>query len=66
MMENEQEDMNKEPVKPVSSGLDDWNDRLDENIEGENSADPEADEKARIYSENSGSGDQSDDNENAG
>jgi len=60
-MENQEEKINKEPVKSNSEGLDNWNDRLDQNLEGENSADPQADEKARLYSEKSGSGDQSDD-----
>lgn len=59
-MENQHEETNKEPIKSNAEGLDNWNDRLDENLEGENAADPEADEKARQYSEDSGSGDQSD------
>jgi hypothetical protein len=59
-MENQQEENNKQPVKPEPTGLDNWNDRLDENLESENSADPEADEKARVFSAEEGSGDQSD------
>jgi len=60
-MENQQEENTKEVLKPNPGGLDDWNDRIDQNLESENAADPEADEKARLYSEQSGSGDQSDD-----
>ena len=47
------------PEKP-KTGLDDWNDRLDENLEPETEGDEQADENARYYSENEGSGDQSD------
>ena len=59
-MENQEEKTTKEPVKSNSEGLDNWNERLDQNLENENTGDPEADEKARLYSEESGSGDQSD------
>lgn len=44
-----------------ATGLDHWNDRLDTNLENENSGDVHADEKARAYSAEQGSGDQSDD-----
>jgi len=42
------------------NGLDSWNERLDENLENEDHADLSADEKAKRYSANKGSGDQSD------
>ena len=47
-------------VKPDHTGLDNWNDRLDENLEKEETSDPIADEKAEKYSAEKGSGDQSD------
>lgn len=56
-MENQK---NNEPVKQNPDGLDQWNDRLDENLESEQTGDADADEKAREYSEEKGSGDQSD------
>lgn len=56
-MENQK---NNEPVKQNPDGLDQWNDRLDENMETEQTGDVDADEKAREYSEEKGSGDQSD------
>lgn len=56
-MENQK---NSEPVKPNPDGLDQWNDRLDENLESEQTGDIDADEKAREYAEQKGSGDQSD------
>ena len=56
-MENQK---NNEPVKSNPDGLDQWNDRLDENLESEQTGDVDADEKAREYSEEKGSGDQSD------
>ena len=43
-------------------GLDNWNDRLDHNLETEHEGDELADENAREYSEKHGSGDQSDEN----
>jgi len=46
---------------PEKTNLDEWNDRLDENMEPEEAGDEEADEKAADYSERNGSGDQSDD-----
>nr|WP_294870710.1 hypothetical protein [uncultured Pedobacter sp.] len=42
------------------TGLDEWNDRLDENCENEHEGNELADEKARDYSYKAGSGDQSD------
>ncbi len=47
---------------PDHKGLDNWNDRLDENLENEETSDPIADEKAEKYSAENGSGDQSDKN----
>lgn len=44
-------------------GLDKWNDRLDHNLENEHEGDEIADEQARNYSEQYGSGDQSDKNQ---
>lgn len=41
-------------------GLDKWNDRLDHNLENEHEGNEVADEQARNYSEQYGSGDQSD------
>jgi hypothetical protein len=46
--------------KPEHSGLDDWNERLDENLEPEKGGDEEADDNARDFSNENGSGDQSD------
>jgi hypothetical protein len=46
--------------KPKHSRLDDWNERLDENLEPEKGGDEEADENARDFSNENGSGDQSD------
>lgn len=45
------------------SGLDQWNDRLDENLEPENHNDVVADERAKEFSEKEGSGDQSDESD---
>lgn len=42
------------------TGLDEWNDRLDQNFENEHEGNELADEKARDYSYRVGSGDQSD------
>jgi hypothetical protein len=50
----------KAPSKGDSEGIDNWNDRLDENLEPTDTGDPEADEKAKRFSEQNGSGDQSD------
>lgn len=49
-------------AQPDHTGLDNWNDRLDENLENEETSDPIADEKAEKYSAENGSGDQSDEN----
>jgi len=64
-MENQKQDLNKsnfteENIKHPDQGPDNWNDRLDENLEPEASNDTEADEKAKDFSEKYGSGDQSD------
>lgn len=42
------------------TGLDNWNDRLDQNFETEHEGNELADERARDYSYKAGSGDQSD------
>lgn len=55
-MENQQ----TEPKEQQKEGIDQWNDRLDENLEKEETNDTAADEKARSYSNENGSGDQSD------
>lgn len=44
-----------------NKGLDDWNKRLDRNLESEKQGDENADIRAEIYSYEEGSGDQSDD-----
>lgn len=49
-------------AQPVQKGINNWNDRLDENLEDEEKNDPIADEKAEKYSVEKGSGDQSDEN----
>jgi len=54
---NKSESVNKKPAH----GLDNWNDRLDENLEPEGHNDPVADENAKDFSERQGSGNQSDD-----
>jgi len=59
-MEQEKKDTEKESVSPNAEGINSWNDRLDENLEPEQTADLDADEKARNYSATEGSGDQSD------
>lgn len=64
-MENQKHDMPKadfteKNAKHPEQGLDDWNERLDENLEPEAHNDIEADEKAKDFSEKYGSGDQSD------
>lgn len=57
---------NKEYSKTKSEnsdqGIDNWNDRLDQNLESENHNDVSADEKAEDFSKKFGSGDQSDEN----
>jgi hypothetical protein len=60
-MENQNNNPENDQVKP--DGLDQWNDRLDENLENEKEGDVTADEKAREFSEQQGSGDQSDEGE---
>ncbi|MET1057114.1 MAG: hypothetical protein ABWY16_17515 [Pedobacter sp.] len=60
-MENQNNKTEKDQVKP--DGIDQWNDRLDENLEPEKEGDVTADEKAREFSEKEGSGDQSDEGE---
>jgi len=58
----ENQNINPEPthVKPDSDGLNKWNDRLDQNLESEKEGNEIADENAREYSTEHGSGDQSD------
>lgn len=56
----ENDNLLKEHSHP--DGLDNWNDRLDHNLETEHEGDEAADENARDYSEKHGSGDQSDEN----
>lgn len=48
------------PTDENRSNLDKWNDRLDNNLEPETEGDAEADENATDYSEDQGSGNQSD------
>ncbi|MFF5380679.1 hypothetical protein [Pedobacter suwonensis] len=64
-MENQKQDLPKsnfteENAKHPDQGLDNWNDRLEDNLEPEAHNDVEADEKAKDFSEKYGSGDQSD------
>lgn len=59
-MENQNNNSKEKQVKSTADGLDQWNDRLDENLEPETGGDLIADEKARQFSERYGSGDQSD------
>lgn len=63
-MENETGKPAEKELSETSEGINQWNDRLDENLESENTGDPGADEKARDYSTAHGSGDQSDEEEN--
>jgi len=51
---------NQEKSKSAENGLDQWNDRLDENLESNDQNDVSADEKAKKFSEKEGSGNQSD------
>lgn len=60
-MEDHKKEESNAPVKSTDTGIDAWNDRLDENLEQEETGNSEAGEKARNYSEEHGSGDQSDD-----
>jgi hypothetical protein len=50
--------LNKKHIHP--DGLDKWNDRLDRNLESEKEGNSTADDNARKYNEEYGSGDQSD------
>lgn len=66
-MENQKQDQGKSKstfVEQVqdnpAKGLNDWNDRLDENLEPKNEGDTDADERAKDFSDEVGSGDQSD------
>ena len=70
-MENQKQDLAKsksdfteENAENPDKGLDNWNDRLEENLEPEEHTDIEADEKAKDFSEKYGSGDQSDQGNN--
>ena len=55
MKSQDQEKSNKNKSKIIdkdsSKGLDDWNDRLDENLEPDDRNDTAADSKAKEYSE---------------
>ena len=70
-MENRKQDLAKSKTdfttenstNPVK-GLNNWNDRLDENLEPKDHSNTVADDKARDFSEKYGSGDQSDDPDN--
>ena len=53
-------DFTEENKKHPDQGLNDWNDRLDENLEPEDHNNSIADEKAKDFSAKYGSGDQSD------
>ncbi|GGH02074.1 hypothetical protein [Pedobacter zeae] len=53
-------DFKEEDSKHAEEGLNQWNDRLDENLEPEDHNDIVADQKAKDFSEKYGSGDQSD------
>ena len=57
-------DFTEENIKNPTKGLDDWNDRLDENLEPLDQNDTVADDKAKDFSEKYGSGDQSDSSNN--
>ena len=61
----ENQNIKPEPTqeKPDSDGIDKWNDRLDRNLESEKEGNETADENARDYSNEHGSGDQSDEEE---
>lgn len=50
--------------KNPAKGLNDWNDRLDENLESADHNNVDADEKAKDFSEKLGSGDQSNEADN--
>lgn len=59
-MENQENTPNNGVPTPHPEGINEWNDRLDENLESEQTGNLDADEKARDYSAKHGSGDQSD------
>lgn len=66
-MENQKQDQKKsksafieEVQDNPAKGLNDWNDRLDENLEPKKHGDTDADERAKDFSDQVGSGDQSD------
>lgn len=70
-MENQKQDLTKsksdfteENAKHPVKGINDWNDRLDENLESEDHNNSVADEKAKDFSTKYGSGDQSDQGNN--
>lgn len=63
-MENPQKQTNDHSLKTTSEGIDSWNDRLDENLEPKETGNAEADENARKYSDEKGSGEQSDETVN--
>ena len=54
---------NQKRSEGAENGLDQWNDRLDENLESDNHNDVLADDRAKKFSEEEGSGDQSDESE---
>jgi len=57
-------DFTEKNAQNPEKGLDNWNERLDENLEPKDHNDPVADEHAKDFSEKYGSGDQSDNNSN--
>jgi len=59
-MEDQENTPANEELHANPEKINEWNDRLDENMESEATGDADADEKARKYSEEHGSGDQSD------
>ena len=66
-MENQKQDQEKsksafieEVQHNPTKGLNDWNERLDENLEPKKHGDTDADERAKDFSDQVGSGDQSD------
>jgi len=61
-MENQEQSLNSTQETPKDKGINEWNDRLDENLEPETTGDIDADERAKEYSDEHGSGDQSDEN----
>lgn len=61
--ENQEElkaDFIEKNIQNPEKGLDNWNERLDENLEPKDHNDPVADDNAKDFSEKYGSGDQSD------